>query len=487
MENRDGTATVPPMRRLGFRVTLPYGLGAVAYGVKDFAFSTFLLLFYNQVLGLPAASVGFAIMCALLVDAVVDPAIGYLSDHTRSRWGRRHPWMYASAFPILLFWLLLWNPPHWSEPALLLWVFVHSVLVRSAISSYEVPSQALCPELSADYDERTRVTAYRFLFGWAGGMVMLVLTYMVFLAPTPEYPNGLLNPHGYPLFALGGGMLMFAAILISAIGTHREIRRLPRVDVPRGTLRESFSELLATIRNPAFAVLMAAGLCFYTAQGVSYALSNYTYSYVWQFEGMAFALLGAVMFLGAFIAFFLASWLGRRMGKPAAAKLTMALTGIALAAPLVLRAADLFPAPGDPAMLPLLFVIYVFNTMFSVSSTILGASMMADVVEHSEEETSRRSEGVFFAGAFFVQKCTSGIGVFVAGVILSLSDFPKNAAPGAVPEAALDRLMLSYALLYLALTFAAAWLYGRFPFGRAEHEARVRALAHETAREQGGE
>ena len=99
------TATsIPPRRRLSPRSMLSYGVGAVAYGVKDSGFGTFLLLFYNQVLGLPAATVGLVIMVALLVDAMIDPAVGFFSDRTHSRWGRRHPWMYASAVPIAIGW-----------------------------------------------------------------------------------------------------------------------------------------------------------------------------------------------------------------------------------------------------------------------------------------------------------------------------------------------------------------------------------------------
>ena len=164
--NDAGTpAIVPPPRRLKKATLLCYGFGAVAYGVKDSGFGTFLLLFYNQVLGLPAASVGFAIMCALLIDALIDPAVGFFSDRTRSRWGRRHPWMYASLVPITLGWVLLWSPPTLSSGPMLGWLFVGAVLVRTAVSCYEVPSVALTPELSSDYDERTRIMAYRYLFG----------------------------------------------------------------------------------------------------------------------------------------------------------------------------------------------------------------------------------------------------------------------------------------------------------------------------------
>ncbi len=268
-------AALPPARRIRTPIMLAYGFGTVAYGVKDFCFSTFLLFFFNQVLGLPAAEVGFAIMCALLLDAVADPAIGFLSDRTRSRWGRRHPWMYASAIPIAIGWLLLWNPPALSHAGMLGWVFAMSVLVRTAVSAYEVPSQALTPELSADYEERTRIMAYRFLFGWAGGLAMMILAYAWLLGPSPGHPNGQLVRENYPGFALVSALLMAFAILVSALGTHGEIAHLPQPEErTRQSLGAHFAELGETVKNRAFLILMAAGLCYYSAQGVSFALSS---------------------------------------------------------------------------------------------------------------------------------------------------------------------------------------------------------------------
>jgi GPH family glycoside/pentoside/hexuronide:cation symporter len=113
-----GTApqsTAPKPRRLSPGAMASYGVGAAAYGVKDSGFGTFLLLFYNQVVGVPAATVGLVIMAALIIDAFVDPTVGFFSDRTRTRWGRRHPWMYGAALPIMLGWIMLWNPPQASE------------------------------------------------------------------------------------------------------------------------------------------------------------------------------------------------------------------------------------------------------------------------------------------------------------------------------------------------------------------------------------
>lgn len=473
----DEPTSLPPVRRLGRPTMLAYGFGAVAYGVKDFGFSTFLLFFFNQVMGLPAADVGLAILCALLLDAFIDPLIGSLSDRTRSRWGRRHPWMYAAALPIAIGWLLLWNPPELSNSAMLAWVFVFSVIVRSTVSAYEVPSQALSPELSADYDERTRIMAYRYLFGWAGGMAMLVASYGYLLAPYAGQTTGLLNRESYLGFSIAGAVAMFVAILVSSIGTHHEIGRLPKVDIEKNSIAGHFRELFQTANNRAFVILMGAGLCFYSAQGVSFSLSNYLYTYVWLMKGSDFIILAGALFLGVVGAFIVAPRVGRRIGKPVAAMAFMAAAAMLIVTPYALRLAGLFPDPGSPLMLPLLFTIFGVNATCNVSSTILGASMMADVVEHSEVKTGRRSEGVFFAGGFFVQKCTTGVGIFLSGKIITGIGFPEGAQPGTVAAGTIDTLTVIFCALYLGFGFLAALLYSRFPFGKAEHEARIEALA----------
>ncbi|WBH18376.1 MFS transporter [Sphingomonas radiodurans] len=461
-----------------------YGFGAAAYGVKDSGFGTFLLLFYNQVIGVPAATVGFVIMLALVIDAFVDPTVGFLSDRTRTKWGRRHPWLYGSALPIMLGWVLLWNPPQSSQAATLGWLFVMAVLVRSAVSAYEVPSQAMAAELSADYDERTRIMATRYLFGWLGGLIMLIGAYWIFLSPTPEYPNGLLNPAGYKSFAIAGALFMGFAILTSALGTHREIPNLPNPVIEKQSLKKNFADLRETMNNRAFVILMIAGLFVYTNQGITYAISNYLYTYVWQFTTITvvgytlptFVPLSFSLFGGVLVAFVVAPKLGKTTSKPKAASVAAVLAIIIGTAPYWLRLAGVFPQVGEPAMLPLLFAFLAAGTAAGVTAHILGASMMADVVEDSEQRTGRRSEGVFFAGGFFIQKCTSGVGIFATGLILAVAGFPAKAVPGQVPVEVVDRLTIIYIVTATVLALIAAVAYRKFPFGRAEHTARLEAL-----------
>src|SRR5687768_6116907 len=105
--------------RLGFPTKLAYAVGATATNLKLRALSTFLVIFYNQVVGLPPQLVGSILAAALLFDAVLDPILGQISDNLRSRWGRRHPFMLAAALPYALCFFLLWNPPMgWSDQAI---------------------------------------------------------------------------------------------------------------------------------------------------------------------------------------------------------------------------------------------------------------------------------------------------------------------------------------------------------------------------------
>jgi GPH family glycoside/pentoside/hexuronide:cation symporter len=467
----------PAARRLSRRSRLSFGIGSIAYGVKDNGFATFLLLFYNQVIGLPAASVGLAIMAALVVEAFVDPLVGYLSDHTRGRWGRRHPWMYASALPVAIGWLLLWNPPAWSHDAMLVYVFGSALLVRIALSMFEIPGAALGPELSADYDERTRLFSYRYLFGWGGGLAMLALAYAVFLVPDATHPVGTLNADGYARMAAVSALVMATSILVSAIGLHPEIPNLPEVPRTDETLAEHLRDFGRTVWNRGFLWLMAAGVFAYTAQGISFALSLYMYQFVWVFGRGDYNFLSLALMAGALGAFFLAPRLTRGGDKPRVA-MAMAMTaGILLTLPYLLRFAGLFPAPGSPMLLPVLLTIFALNTACGVSSFILGAAMLSDVVEDSEIRTGKRSEGVFFAGGFFVQKLVGGLGIFVAGRILAFAQFPVGAKPGQVPLPTIDRLTAVFVLLELLFYGVAALCYARFPFGRAEHEARLRRMA----------
>src|SRR5262252_6706606 len=221
-----------------------YGIGSVAFGVHYTTLTSALMLFFNQVVGLPAAWVGGAMMVTLIFDAICDPLIGEWSDHMHSRWGRRHPFMYASAVPAAVAFYFLFSPPlGWSQNRLLIYMALMLVKVRVLLSLYEIPSSALGPELTLDYDQRTNLMSSRFFFGTLGGAGISVLAFQVFLRKDATHPLGVLNKAGYTQTAIAAAIAIFLSIMISCLGTHRFIPSLVQEQRVRTTWREKLREI----------------------------------------------------------------------------------------------------------------------------------------------------------------------------------------------------------------------------------------------------
>ena len=472
------TAIQRGARRLSFPTRFFYGFGSVAFGVKDNGFSYFLGFFYAQVVGLPAATVGLAIMFAFILDAFIDPVIGQLSDNTRSRWGRRHPWMYASAVPVAASYLLLWNPPKgWEQPALVAYLISTAVLIRSFISCYEIPSAALAAELTTDYDERTRLLSYRYLFGWVGGLAMYGLALAVFLRPDAAHPVGQLNPAGYAKYGLFAGALMIVAILTTSIGTHKEIPNLRPPPQERVTLGRLAREMFGTLANRTFLMILASSFFYAMGIGLGFSINLYFSTYFWEFSSAQIAAFTFSSLAAAVLAFAIAPRIAQRFDKKPAAMILIP-TGLAISvAPIVLRLLGAFPANGSPVLYPTIFISNIFGVGLGIVGSILFTSMIADVVEDSELRTGRRQEGLFFAAAAFINKAVSGMGIFTAGMIISAIHFPKGVKPGDIPPEIVRSLGLTYVPVQLVLYGITVLLLTGYRISRASHAETLRQLA----------
>lgn len=468
-----------PVETLPLRIKVGYAIGSVAYGVKDNGFSVFLLLFYNQVMGLDPGLVGMILLVALLLDAVIDPVVGTLSDRTRTGWGRRHPWMYASILPMAVCWTLLWFAPANAGNWLYAYLLVFAFLLRAAISCYEVPALSVVSALSADYDERTSLTRWRFLFGWTGGLVITILAFGFFLVPEADYPVGQLNLNGYQSYAWTGAAFIVVSTLISALTTHQRLARWPEAAPPSLGLKATLAQVFATLRNRAYLILLSSTLFNFVCQGIALSMTTYLLGFYWEMPTSGFVAYSLTLFCGVVGAFLLSGFLQSRMEKRTGAAWAGVFALLFSTSPYVLRAASLFPDNGSPVLIPLLFALIAIGNAFAIFALILGQSMLSDVVEASEEVTGRREAGLFSAGYFFVQKCTTGLGIAISGLILTMSSFPKAAKPGGVPQPVLDNLGFYYALFLVIFGCAAITIITRFPITRADHEARVRALAAE--------
>ena len=462
-------------RKVDLSTKLYYGFGAVANGAKSNGFNYLLLFYYSQVIGLRADLVSLGILIALVFDAISDPLVGYISDNTHSKLGRRHPYMYAAGVPVALAYYFLWSPPAWDETGLFLYFVCMAVLIRTLITFYEIPATALVAELTDDYDQRTEMMSFRYFFGWWGGLTMAVMNYLVFL---PEEKGGLEYVQGWSNYGLTASIVIFISIYVSAIGTHKHI---PHLRKPPSSAPFSFTktkkEIKETLSNRSFFALFVSALLQAVAAGVSTSLSIYFSRHFWELTTTQIGYMNLPYFFSAFIALMLAPTVSRWLGKKKGGMTVLGLAFAMAPMPYILRVLGLFPENGTDT---LFWTLVVFNTVevtLIIMSSSLIAAMIADVVEDSEVKTGRRSEGIFFAANSFAQKAVNGLGVVVAGQILAIIQFPTKAKPGQVPEETLFDLAYIYVPTLLFFYLFALAVLSVYKINREDHSENLRKLA----------
>lgn len=457
-----------------------YGIGSVAFGVKDNGFSALLLIFYNQALGLDARLTGLAIAIALVVDAFIDPMIGWASDHLHTRWGRRHPFMYGAALPVALSYLFLFAPPAGlGQQGLFTYLLVTAILVRGFIALYEVPSAALVAELTQGYDQRTSYLSFRYFFGWVGGLTMGVVAFGVFLNRTDNGVAGTLVPANYHAYGWLASGIMLVAILTSAIGTHRCIPWLNRSAIAEGrfSVGSGVRDVFRALSSRSAATILLAGMIYALATGLVFSMAPYFYTYFWALTPGQTSVLLAGSFVSAGIALPLAPRLSRAFDKRRASIGVTALIVATTPVSLVLGLLGLFPANGSPSLMPYLFVTGVVSTTALIIQGVLFDAMLADVIEENEVLTGQREEGVFFAASLFIRKCVTGLGVFSSAALLAVAGFPAHATPGAVSGETLTRMGETYVGAIVVLNLLSVACVALFRITRASHARNLQILA----------
>ena len=458
-----------------------YGIGAAPYGIKDNGFSYFLLIFYSQVLGLSPVLTSLALTVAIVVDAITDPLIGYISDNWRSKWGRRHPFMYFSIIPICLSYALMWNPPEFilqSQGYMFGFLVVMAVSIRIFLTFFEVPNTALISELTADYDKRTGLMGLRFMFGWLGGIGMAFLGYTFFFQ-AEDGSNGILQAQGYGQYGIAAACLMFVGMLASSLGTHKTIPYLhtpPEKDIlsPRQVVRE----VMDVMKNNNFMALFLASIFFGTASGFTAALSIYFSTFFWELVPAQLAIITMLQAVAAVCAVPVARRLSGKFDKRRAALGTFIFILLWGPSLLIARLLEVLPENGDPMLFPMILAHNFTNLIFVIVFGIMFGSMMADVVEDTAVDTARRSEGIIFAARGFAGKMVTGLGIMLAGAVLSLINLPRNAKPEDVEPEVLIDLVLFAAPLEAILYLSAFAMMRRYRISRQKHGRNVEATAN---------
>lgn len=402
-----------------------YGAGQLVDLVVGSMLNIFVLFYVTAVCGLPGGLAGVALGAGIVIDAILDPMIGSLSDGWRSRFGRRVPFMVVSLLPLVVtFNLIFALPSTLSETALFFWLMTLSVSLRISLSIFTLPYQALGAELSDDYDERSSIAAWRWGIGIIGTMAVIGLGYGVFLTG----PNGVSNRDAYlPLTLTLSVLLLVGAGL--AIWQGLATRHLQhKSEKPTEAIHHRlFSEMGEMFRNRTFCILFGASLFFNVEMGVNQALGLHLATFFWGLtsEQMQAVFIPAV--LGLVLGAPLAGPLGNRIEKRTMLLIGMIGMAICHSVPVTLQLLGIIHLTGD-SLVSLLFVGGLLTGLMTALSIIGFVSIIPDAADEHEFLFGARREGLYFAGWSFAAKAATGGGVLIAGVVLQLIDFPVNLA-----------------------------------------------------------
>lgn len=414
------------------RLKCLYGIGEIALAVKQQCVGLFTLYLYTTLLGLSGTIVGLVSAAGLLWDAMIDPYIGYLSDRSRSRLGRRHVFMLAGALTMGASFWAYFAPPRGLSPGLLvLWFLASNLFLRTTTSFFGVPYYALGAELSQDYHERSSVTGIRGIFSLAGTLATVAISYLVFFPNAQDGVDPKLAYEGYLGLGLVFGFVMTVTGLIATFGS-RDAGAFPapgRTRTSTEEVRRFFSGLRLSLENPAFLALFCSYAFFFLGVVVNALLANHYFTYYVR-------ILDSRILTAFHLTFLVSALLGvplwLRVSKSVEKRVlcgiaTSSLTGLLFCAWMLMGEGHLF---GTGNALPLI----LGNGLAGFFSSILWfmpTSMIADVTDLDTCTTGERREGSYFGMFFFGQQIATGLALLLVGVLV-------DAYAGLVPAQALQ-------------------------------------------------
>lgn len=451
-ETTVGDEPIDRRRKVSLKTKLLFASGALQEATVT-AGGIVTILFYNQVLGVPAPLAGTAYLIVSILDAVSDPIIGTLSDRFQSRWGRRHPFMFASALPIAVGFFCLYQPPDsLGETGLFIWLVTFFALVRLGQTLYLIPHDALGAELTDDYEERTKIFGFNNVAEMVLSMIVAASLYVV-IFPTPEgEANGLLNEARYIVLATAGSITILFSVLLCSFGTLDQLPYLKKVEISnRFDLNGYFKEIGVLLRNPSYLAACLSLLTIFIGLGIIGIVAGYAYIYAFEFSSEQMFWAGMAKLPGVFVALPLLYFLSRFWEKKQIVIYTTVFTAAVVAAPYTLKLFGFFVPNDSPYILFAVFGPLLIGYMVFPVSYIVIDSQLADVADEHELNTGKRREGIIFSVRSFGKKATQGVGGFIAGFGLQFIGFPENAEVGNVPEGAIDGLLILNGPVYLLL------------------------------------
>ena len=436
--------------RLPIGTLLAYASPMLAINFSLVLFMSFVNKYAIDVLLVPPVAMGILFGVGRLWDAVTDPMAGLWSDRTEHRWGRRRPWLAASAVPIALFGLMIWSPPATlGTTALIAWMAVAVLGFNTAMTMFLTPHQALGAELTSDHHAVSRIFATRQAAGYLGmiGCLVFAMPYLM----TASDPRGSATTIA---LASGAAIMVLVALSVATLREPVSHRRQRARSKAPGVARDVW-------RNRHARRLLVMIFIEHTGSGASMVLAPFLMQYVVGLPGKIGEIF--MFYVGASL---LSLWLwlalSRRIGKKSAwlVGLGVGMVGYAML---------FFVGEGDLVWMK---IVVTLTGAASACGTVLGSSILADVIDADELETGDRKEGAYYSAYTFLYKSSSGVMAMITGLALAWVGYEQNAAQQSdLTQLAIRALNGLVPLVSMAI---GAVILARFTLSEDEH-ASIRA------------
>jgi Na+/melibiose symporter-like transporter len=471
-----------------------YGFGAVAEAAIFITTLTFGALYYNQALRLNADLVGWGLFLAIIFDAISDPAVGALSDRWKSKWGRRHPFLFVAPIPLGISLYFFFSPPGWltavaagadqpEQIPLFLWMTGWHILVRLFLTMYIVPHHALGAEMSSDYNERASVFSYNAMIGNAFAYGYVYIAYRMLpeesvRAYDGELVAGQLDAANYPPLVLLACGSAIVGIFVCAFGTRKEIPHLdgPSKSVSRFSPWAVVGDVCETFRNRNYVMLLLGLLFLEITKGTMETLGLFLSTYFWELKPDELKWFGIAAVVGNVSGAWLAPYWIRKFGKRLVCVGSVAMHCALIPLPVLDRLLGwnvATPANDSSMLFPFLLIHVALYTHFLGGLAVAVLSMLADVIDQHNLRTGHVQSAIFYSSRTFFAKVSWSIASLISGIALMYlvglksGDVPEDLAPDVI-----SRLGWVYAVGCLGGVLS-AFAYAKYRLTKDDH-ARIR-------------
>lgn len=385
---------------------LMYGVGDIGFSLTTTILGAYFAIFMTDVVGLRPGIAAIAIFIGKSWDYVNDPLFGHLSDRTRSRWGRRRPYLLFGALPMAITFTMLWWRPPWQSPlALAAYYAIAYIFFEAANTLLYMPYFALTPELTSDYDERTSLTTYRMFFSILGSLLAFTVPLLIVGSFSPE------NASKVVTMGLTFGLVAALPMLVVFFGT-REREAFMEQEKP--TLWKS---LKASWRNKPFLYGLAIFLATWISVDILQSTLLFYIKYVVQREAQNDVIM-ATIFVVAMFALPIWEWVARRWSKRRSY-----IWGIAFLAVVLMLLISVTPATS----LEVILTLCALAGIGVAAAHVLPWAILPDAIEWDEYQTGERHEGMFYSLTTLTRKIASSVALPLVLLLLDASGYVPNA------------------------------------------------------------